>query len=208
MSGKAIFSLGALGGLLPILASWLAIDLAPIIDHPGSLTLGICLGYTIRVVVLIVLGGTMALLNDEVRQPLTLVQLGIAAPALITAYINGTAVAPPAKPPNVATIMQWVTPANAAEVPEGSVVRLAGFLEDVVRGIRTPLGAIIKAPVESVKPPPLPAPPPNAPSTTFPNVMAPPSGMGVFCTTAAGTFGPWASESFGKPVRGKYSRRH
>jgi hypothetical protein len=117
MSKRTAFFLGGLGGLLPVLASVLAVDLAPIIDHPGSLTLGNYLGYAIRVVVLIILGGTMALLNDEVRQPLTLVQLGIAAPALITAYINGAALAPNTKNPTVTKSMTlFITPAQADEV--------------------------------------------------------------------------------------------
>src|SRR5262245_9004119 len=116
MSKIAVFSLGGLGGLLPVLTGVLAVDLASVIDHANLLTLGNYLGYLIRVAVLIILGGTVALLNVEVRQPLTLVQLGIAAPALITAYINGAAITPPnTEHPQAKIPAIFVSPAKADE---------------------------------------------------------------------------------------------
>ena len=82
MTRREVFFFGAIGGILPILVSILTIDFAPIIDHPESLTLGNYVGYGIRVVGLIAAGGIVAILNPEVRSPIALVQLGVAAPAL------------------------------------------------------------------------------------------------------------------------------
>lgn len=82
--GRFIF--GGLGGLLPLIASLVAVDLtaiAKLVDN-HALTEGLCVGYATRIIGLVVLGGVMALLNEEVKTPLSLVQIGIAAPALVT----------------------------------------------------------------------------------------------------------------------------
>ncbi|MGY3033886.1 hypothetical protein ACVIIV_003056 [Bradyrhizobium sp. USDA 4354] len=141
MSRTGAFLLGALGGLLPILVTVLAVDLAPFIDHPEVLSVGNYVGYAIRVVVLIFLGGMMALLNNEVKQPFAIVQLGIAAPALVTSFING---ATPAKPPAVQhASFSIVSVAYADEVRSAPVkAQLAGFLEDVNKGLTQRLDGV------------------------------------------------------------------
>src|SRR6266478_3652663 len=121
MSRTGMFCLGALGGLLPILVSLLTIDLAPIIDHPNVLSLGNYVGYAIRIIVLIILGGTMALLNREVKEPFALVQLGIAAPALVTSFINAV---PPAKAQPEHAYFSIVSTANAHELDSKARIRV------------------------------------------------------------------------------------
>src|SRR5262249_25056414 len=146
MSKMGVFSLGGLGGLLPGLTSLLAVDLASVIDHLDLLTVGNLVGYAIRVVILIILGGTMALLNVGVQQPLTLVQLGIAAPALITAYINGAALTPPniqSQHAQATISVIFVSPAKADEAASHQSIRVAGgLIDDVVRGLTVPLPRI------------------------------------------------------------------
>ena len=138
MSRLAAFSLGALGGLLPILVSVLTVDLAPIIDDHSALTLGNYLGYGIRVIVLIVLGGTMALLNGEVTQPFSIVQLGIAAPALVTSFINGAS--PSAAPAHA--FFSVVSSANAQET-RAPGIQMAGTLFDhISAGLGTRLDTL------------------------------------------------------------------
>ena len=141
MSRLAAFSLGALGGLLPILVSLLTVDLAPIIDDHSALTLGNYLGYGIRVFVLVVLGGTMALLNGEVTQPFSIVQLGIAAPALVTSFINGASpTAPPASPTHA--FFPVVSSANAQET-RAPGIQMAGTLFDhISAGLGTRLDTL------------------------------------------------------------------
>ena len=144
MSRLTAFSLGALGGLLPILVSLLTVDLAPIIDDHSALTLGNYLGYGIRVFVLIVLGGTMALLNGEVTQPFSIVQLGIAAPALVTSFINGASpAAPPASPAHA--FLSVVSIANAQETGAPRI-QIAGTLFDhISAGLGTRLDTLNNA---------------------------------------------------------------
>jgi hypothetical protein len=137
LSRAAIFGLGALGGGLPILVSLLAVDL-PTVFSDHSLTAGNLLGYAIRVGILVFLGGVVAMLNSDVKQPLSLVQLGIAAPALVSAYING---APAAKgeadrhPPLAFSLESVNDPPNRSVIP-------AGFLEEVGKGLTTNLGVL------------------------------------------------------------------
>ena len=71
MTRWARFGIGGLGGLLPVLASLLAVDLtavAAIVDHQDTVSLGLCVGYTLRVLVLFTLGGVMAMLNSEIQK--------------------------------------------------------------------------------------------------------------------------------------------
>jgi hypothetical protein len=91
MTRKEVFFFGAIGGVMPILVTIISVDLSPIIDNPDSLTLGNYIGFGLRVVALIIAGGVVALMNCNVKTPLTpvtLVQLGITAPALLTSFIN------------------------------------------------------------------------------------------------------------------------
>jgi hypothetical protein len=148
MTRREVFFFGAIGGILPILVSILTIDIAPIIDHPGSLTLGNYIGYGVRVVGLVVAGGIVALLNPEVRSPIALVQLGVAAPALCTSYINA---ASPAPRPHVALApFAIVSVANAAEISPQARIQLAdgalsSVLKDIGAGIGTRLDAVSRA---------------------------------------------------------------
>jgi hypothetical protein len=138
LSRAAIFGLGALGGGLPILVSLLAVDLPTVLsDH--SLTIGNLLGYAIRIGILIFLGGVVAMLNFDVKQPLSLVQLGIAAPALVSAYINGAT--PPRAEPGPHSYLA-ISSAWAAELDPNHPVATAGFLDDVAKGIGTNLGIL------------------------------------------------------------------
>jgi hypothetical protein len=148
MTRREVFFFGAIGGILPILVSILTIDIAPIIDHPESLTLGNYIGYGIRVVGLVAVGGIVALLNPEVRSPISLVQLGIAAPALCTSYIN--AASPAARPQSALAPFAIVSVANAAEIAPPARIRIAdgafsSVLKDIGAGVGTRLDAVSRA---------------------------------------------------------------
>ncbi|MDT3382480.1 hypothetical protein RNI52_34460 [Labrys neptuniae] len=194
-----LFALGSLGGILPIVASLVTADLAPIIDHPEAFTIGNYIGYGIRVVALIILGGVMTSLNKDVIQPLALVQIGIAAPALVTSYISGSTALPPKRPAVQAGIFS--TTAHAGEVaPQTGQIQLAGgFLGDVVQGFSMPpsniaqgrMGPPSAQPQLSTSPPLM--PPQGYPANGTPN------SLGNFCTTPIGRFGPGPLNQIGSP---------
>ena len=178
MSKLATFSLGGLGGILPILVGLITVDIASIVDHHNEFTVGVYVGYGVRVLVLIALGGIIAVLNKGVSEPLTLVQLGVAAPALITSYINSAPVAAAPKPP-LASI-SIISPAYAEESMTDRPIQLAGgFFADVVQGAGTRLDAIPQRGV------------------AYPNSPAPAGGTGAYCLTLAGRFGPGQANALG-----------
>ena len=147
MTRKEVFFFGAVGGVLPILVSILSIDLSPIIDHPDSLTLGNYIGYGIRVFGLLVAGGIVALMNSNVKTPITLVQLGVTAPALLTSFINA---ASPVKEANAGmprhASFAIVSVANAAEISPQNRVQVAdSLIRDIGAGFSTRLDAVSRA---------------------------------------------------------------
>jgi hypothetical protein len=89
------FWIGGGGALLPLLVTLLAVDIGPLIDKAPHLTIGTYVGAAIRYLVLFTLGGIVAALNSDEVQPIKLVQLGIAAPALISTYVNAQSLKPP-----------------------------------------------------------------------------------------------------------------
>lgn len=79
--------IGGVGALTPIVINLIVVDLNTTF---GTITSVVLLGYLIRVVGLFYLGGIIAYFHKEETSPLKLFELGIVAPALITAYMNGT----------------------------------------------------------------------------------------------------------------------
>ncbi len=77
--------LGGLGALSPIIMNLLVVDLEVLLLN---LTIFSILGYMIRVIVLFYLGGIVAFLHKDENSPVKIFELGIVAPALITALLN------------------------------------------------------------------------------------------------------------------------
>ena len=198
-----IFALGALGGLLPILVSLATTDLAAFFDHTTTLTTGNMLGYGLRASVLIFLGGVVAALNSEVTQPMSLVQLGIAAPALITSAINSV---PPANVTKVGSIIEIVQSANAAEMPEQRYRVAGGFFGDLIQGlVRAPnqiqndqinrdvgqaLGKAASGPASTKTPAGAAVDVALFPPTVVTGTSQSALLSGTYCVTSAGLYGP------------------
>ncbi|MGD1015630.1 MAG: hypothetical protein ABR863_04220 [Roseiarcus sp.] len=146
MSRLMQFGIGGIGGLLPILASLAAIDISAIttLIDKNELTVGICVGYSIRVLGLFILGGIMAALNSDVKNPMALVQLGIAAPALVTSYMSGALINKHDAHNPLSAIE--ISSAYADEAHAANIVLAAEFLTDVFKGIQPGLGAEIVTP--------------------------------------------------------------
>jgi hypothetical protein len=142
MSRISRFGLGGLGGLLPILATLVAVDLssiATLIDQ-NQITVGLCVGYAIRVLGLFALGGIMAAINSEVTAPIALVQIGIAAPALVTSYMAGVEITG-SKPPLRSLSSMIISTVQAEQYAPNRSVKVAGFVSDILKGIKPGLGA-------------------------------------------------------------------
>ena len=77
--------IGGLGALTPIILNLLVIEFEVLLL---KLTLFAILGYLIRVIVLFYLGGLIAYLHKDENSPVKIFELGIVAPALITAMLN------------------------------------------------------------------------------------------------------------------------
>ncbi len=90
--------IGGLGALTPVIMNLLVIDLEVLLV---KLTIFAVLGYAIRVIILFYLGGITAFLHKDETNPVKIFELGIVAPALVTALINaGQIDVPKAKPTN------------------------------------------------------------------------------------------------------------
>lgn len=81
--------IGGLGALTPIIMNLLVVDINVLVIN---LTLFAFIGYAIRVVILFYLGGLVAFLHKNENSPVKLFELGIVAPALITALLNANQV--------------------------------------------------------------------------------------------------------------------
>lgn len=79
--------IGGVGALTPIVLNLLVVDLKTTFATTTALVL---VGYLIRVVGLFYLGGLVAYFHKDEKNALKLFELGIVAPALITALMNGT----------------------------------------------------------------------------------------------------------------------
>ncbi|MCQ8131025.1 hypothetical protein, partial [Methylomonas rivi] len=95
LSDRQRFLFAGLGGIMPTLLNLIVIDLETLLL---SVTLLSVLSYLIRVLALFAIGGVVGWLNRSECDPVKLFQLGIAAPALITAAMNGGRVALPDAP--------------------------------------------------------------------------------------------------------------
>ena len=88
MTSHKRFLLGGGGALMPVLVSFLAVDIGAALDNQANLTTGNIIGFTLRYIILFIVGGFVAYLHEDEQKPFKLFELGIAAPALITSLIT------------------------------------------------------------------------------------------------------------------------
>lgn len=79
--------IGGVGALMPSVLNLLVVDFSNVFS---ALDPWAAVGYCVRVIVLFALGGLVAYLHKEERNVVKLFELGIVAPALITAMINAS----------------------------------------------------------------------------------------------------------------------
>lgn len=106
------FLVAGLGGVAPVLVSLIVIDLQTLLLQVTPI---LVVSYLIKALALFALGGLIGWLHKNERELFKLFQLGIAAPALITAGINGDRISLPHAPPVVhnQTYISFVSEAYA-----------------------------------------------------------------------------------------------
>lgn len=104
LSDRQRFLFAGLGGIMPTLLNLIVIDLETLLLSVTALSI---LSYLIRVLALFAIGGVVGWLNRGERDPIKLFQLGIAAPALITAAMNGGRVSLPEAPAAPSQQVSW-----------------------------------------------------------------------------------------------------
>jgi hypothetical protein len=148
------FLIGGLGALVPVLLNLLVIDLEALQLEYKPL---VAASYGLRVLGLFIVGGiVVTFFNRDEKVPAKIFQLGIAAPALLTALINGNnvsvprvaqaaAAAPPAAAPAASTVAwRWpdltellpsahAQPAASARVPAALVPKVFTLPEETAR---------------------------------------------------------------------------
>ncbi len=92
MATRKKILIGGLGALTPIIMNLLVVDFNVLFMQITAFSV---LGYFIRVIVLFYLGGLVAFLHKDEKSPVKIFELGIVAPALITALINANNVEVP-----------------------------------------------------------------------------------------------------------------
>lgn len=104
LSDRQRFLFAGLGGIMPTLLNLIVIDLETLLLSVTALSI---LSYLIRVLALFAIGGVVGWLNRSEHDPIKLFQLGIAAPALITAAMNGGRVSLPVMPTTPNQQVSW-----------------------------------------------------------------------------------------------------
>jgi SPOR domain len=93
MSNYERFLIGGIGALAPVLMFLVSVDWERYIVNATTLTV---VGYSVRVLILFFIGGFVAYLHNDERQPVKLFELGLGAPALIAGAITSSLVPTPA----------------------------------------------------------------------------------------------------------------
>lgn len=83
--------IGWLAALMPVLLMIVKIDIGFIVNNPDISTAHL-IGFAIKYICLGVIGAVVAYLNDEATKPLTVFQIGLSAPALLTSFITSNGI--------------------------------------------------------------------------------------------------------------------
>lgn len=134
MSPKEKFLLGGLGALVPILLSIAVADSAKIAEYLGSEWLSAA-GYVVRTLALFLVGAIWVYVDSSVNSRRKAIEIGIVAPALITATINASNVNLERGGTQTALNFGIVSSAHAQALPEGPGPLPPSPLRDFVDGL-------------------------------------------------------------------------
>jgi hypothetical protein len=138
MTPKKRFLFGGIGALLPVIVSILTLDINAYLLNPDALAVALP-GIIIRYTLLFFLGGFITYLHNDEDKPFKLVELGIAAPALISSLVAGHAVNSPAVLANNdthSTAAVSFSIINSAYAESNEKIELAGdFFSNILKGV-------------------------------------------------------------------------
>jgi len=115
--------IGGLGALTPVIMNLLIVDLNVLLVKFTSLAF---IGYVIRVIILFYLGGLVAFLHKDENSPIKIFELGIIAPALITAMLNAghvPIIKPPTQTTETSVASVFFIPAVYAQPPQEEEIK-------------------------------------------------------------------------------------
>lgn len=160
MTPKKRFLIGGGGALMPVLVSFLAIDIGTALSDESNLSTANIIGISIRYIILFIVGGVVAYLHEDEHKPFKLFELGIAAPALITSLITAQGVV--SSPNNTLdsqttlinlSLISRAYAADEINKEASKTTMLAGsFLSDVLKGVGGGVYRDIKKPVDKKRP--------------------------------------------------------
>lgn len=136
MTPKKRFLFGGIGALLPVMVSILTLDINAYLLNPDALVAAIP-GIIIRYSILFFIGGFITYLHSDEDKPFKLVELGIAAPALISSLVASHAVSSPpvqATSDNHSTVGFSIISSAYAESSKNTVLA-EGTFSDFLKGI-------------------------------------------------------------------------
>jgi hypothetical protein len=137
ISVRRRFIVAGLGGITPVLLSLVVVDLETLLINVTVLAI---ISYAIRVLALFALGGLVGWLHRKEIDAVKLFQLGIAAPALITAAINGGRITLPQTPAIHTSHSSWSIISEAVAQPASENIKQFSLPKEtpsqqVVRGL-------------------------------------------------------------------------
>lgn len=144
ISGTMRFLCGGVGALAPIFVNLVVVDMHAVLvamakDPEGAALL--IVEYGVKALALFVVGGTVGFMHDDENKPKKLFQLGLGAPAMIIAGVNGVALGDLSTRPEAPHVAPAAAPPTAAWVAEMTSTEDAGVCE--VRGapsVTVPVG--------------------------------------------------------------------
>ena len=135
MTPKKRFLFGGVGALLPVIVSILTLDINAYLLNPDALAVALP-GIIIRYTLLFFLGGFITYLHNDEDKPFKLVELGIAAPALISSLVAGHAVNSPPNNDTHSTAAVSFSIVNSAYAESNEKIVLAGgFFSNILKGV-------------------------------------------------------------------------
>jgi hypothetical protein len=109
------FLIGGAGGLAPVFAFLIAVDLEKQLNDTNLLQI---LGYSLRVLALFAIGGFIAWLHENEDKPFKLFEIGLGAPALLAGLITTKSIIPDqqarADTTRLAPVAMSITPLSTA----------------------------------------------------------------------------------------------